>query len=231
MKKVRKSVWKRGKFGTQQVVPPFYVSLNFHDKILHNAMHDSGASHNLIPKLIMEKLGLEITRPYKYLYSFNSRRVNFLGLIKDLCINLTKIPAKCMVMDVVVADVPPKYGMLLSRSWGAKLQGTMKMDMKYATIPIFSQLRRLYRESHMKFIVSNQEKSENSPLYSFHTDLDSFILYNDESFDELELESEQSPNITKNIGGEDRKGEALKQFVKSENYSKQNRKYEQLIVH
>ena len=32
-----------------------------------------------------------------------------------------QIPTKCMVMDVVVADVPPKYGMLLSRSWGAKL--------------------------------------------------------------------------------------------------------------
>ena len=46
-------------------VPPFYVSLNIHDKILHNSMLDSGASHNLMPKVIMEKLGLEITIPYK----------------------------------------------------------------------------------------------------------------------------------------------------------------------
>ena len=100
---------------------------------------------------LMEKLGLEITRPYKDLYSFDSSRVKFLGLIKDLCVSLTQIPAKCMVMDVVVADVPPKYGMMLSRSWGAKLQGTMQMDGSYATIPIFGQLRRLYRESQMKF--------------------------------------------------------------------------------
>ena len=106
-------------------------------------MHDSGASHNLMPKVIMERLGLEITRPYKDLYSFDSNRVKFLGLIKDLCVSLTQIPANYMVMDVVVADVPPKYGMLFSRSWGAKLQGTMQMDMTYATIPIFSQLRRL----------------------------------------------------------------------------------------
>ena len=102
-------------------VPPFYVSLNVHDKIFHNTMHDSGASHNLMPKAVMESLGLEITRPYKDLYSFNSSRVKCLGLIKDLCVNLTQIPAKCLVMDIVVADVPPKYGMLLSRSWGAKL--------------------------------------------------------------------------------------------------------------
>ena len=107
------------------MVPPFYISLNIHDKILHNAMHDSRTSHNLMPKVFMERLGLEITHPYKDLYSFDSSRVKCLGLIKDLCVNLTQIPAKCMVMDVVVEDVPPKYGMLLSRSWGAKLQGTM----------------------------------------------------------------------------------------------------------
>ena len=106
-------------------MPPFYISLNIHDKILHNAMHDFGASQNLIPKVVMEILGLEITRPYKYLYSFDSSRVKCLGLIKDLCVSLTQIPEKFMVMDVVVVDVPPKYGMLLSRSWGAKLQGTM----------------------------------------------------------------------------------------------------------
>ena len=29
------------------VVRPFYVSLNIHDKILQNTMHDYGASHNL----------------------------------------------------------------------------------------------------------------------------------------------------------------------------------------
>ena len=88
-------------------------------------MHDSGASYNLIPKAVMESLGLEITRPYKYLYSFDSSRVKCLGLIKDLYIKLAQIPAKCLVMDIVVVDVPPKYGMLLSRSWGANLQGTM----------------------------------------------------------------------------------------------------------
>ena len=41
-------------------VPPFYIRLNIHDFILHNAMLDSGASHNLMPKEIMEKLGLDI---------------------------------------------------------------------------------------------------------------------------------------------------------------------------
>jgi hypothetical protein len=84
-----------------------------------------------------------------------------------------------MVMDIVVADIPPKYGMLLSRSWGAKLQGTLQLDMSYATIPLFGQQRRLYRETLMKYMVSSQDKPHNYPLYYVHSDLDSFILYND----------------------------------------------------
>jgi hypothetical protein len=41
--------------------PPFYTSLNIHDKVLHNCLMDSGASHNLMPKTVMEELGLEVT--------------------------------------------------------------------------------------------------------------------------------------------------------------------------
>jgi hypothetical protein len=69
-------------------VAPFYIILNIHDLILHNAMLDSGASNNLMPKAVMEKLGLEVTRPYKDLHSFDSSKVKCIGLIKDLCITL-----------------------------------------------------------------------------------------------------------------------------------------------
>ena len=139
-------------------VLPFYVSLHIHDKILHNAMFDSGASHNLMPKAVMERLNLDITRPYKDLFSFDSSQVKCLGLIKDLCVSLVQYPNKTILMDVVVADIPPKYGMLLSRSWGAKLQGSLQLDMSYATISVFGQPKRLYRETLMKHMVSSEEK-------------------------------------------------------------------------
>ena len=51
-------------------VPPFYINLRIHNIFLHNSMLDSRASHNLMPKVIMDNLGLDITRPYKDLYSF-----------------------------------------------------------------------------------------------------------------------------------------------------------------
>jgi len=68
--------------------PSFYVSVTIHDKILHNYVLDTGASHNLMPKAIMEELGLDVTRPYHDLFSFDSRKVKCLGLIKDLAITL-----------------------------------------------------------------------------------------------------------------------------------------------
>ena len=86
-------------------------------------MLDFDASHNLMPKVVMERLGLEITKPYKYLYSFDSSRVKCLGLIKDLCVNLAQVPVKNLVMDIVVADIPPKYDMLLSRFLGSQASG------------------------------------------------------------------------------------------------------------
>jgi ribonuclease HI len=160
------------------VVLPFYISLNVHDKILHNTMLNSGASHNLMSKVVMEKLGLDVTRPYKDLHSFDSSKAKCIGLIKYLCITLAQIPVKSMVMDVVVADIPPKYDMLLSRSWGENLRGTLQLDMSYATVPVIGQQRRMYRETLKKYMVSNQEKPHNYPLYSAHSDMDSFILYN-----------------------------------------------------
>ena len=91
-------------------------------------MLDLGASHDLMPKWVVESLGLEVTRPYKDLYSFDSRKVKSLGLIKYMVVNLIELPYKMVLMDVVVADIPAKFGVLLSRSWTSKLKGRLQMD-------------------------------------------------------------------------------------------------------
>jgi len=52
--------------------PPFYITLTVHEQMIHNCLLDSGASHNLMPKAVMEALGLSITKPYHDLYAFYS---------------------------------------------------------------------------------------------------------------------------------------------------------------
>jgi hypothetical protein len=164
-------------------VPPFYVSLKIHDMNLHNSMLYLRESHNLMPKVVMDELGLDITRPYKDIFSFESRKVKCLGLIKDLVVSLSQIPSKNINMDVVVSNIPPKFGMLLSRSWDANLKGTLQMDMSYATIHVFFQERRLYKEVLLKYMVSRKNQPKNHPIYSVDTEFGSSVFYNDLSFE------------------------------------------------
>lgn len=133
----------------------------------------------------MEKLGLDITRKYHDLYSFDSSRVTCIGLIKDLVVSLDQIPAKNVLMDVVVADIPPRFGMLLSRSWGAKIKETIQLDFSYAMIPMFGQMRKLYQEQKMKYMITSKEKPINHLINYVHIDLESFVLYSD-SFNEID---------------------------------------------
>jgi len=176
--------------------PPFYTSLNIHDKVLHNFLMDSGASHNLMPKAVMEELGLEVTRAYHDLYSFDFRRVQCLGVIKDMVVSLFQLPMKSMVMDIVVADVPPKFGMLLSRSWIKRLRGTLQMYLTYATISVFGgEHRRLYREAQLAYIVSDEANPTNHPIYALDTDLGSSLLQvTDEPETPLQIRKQLSLN-------------------------------------
>ena len=52
--------------------PPFYITLIVHEQMIHNCLLDLGASHNSMPKAVMEALVLSITKPYHDLYAFDS---------------------------------------------------------------------------------------------------------------------------------------------------------------
>lgn len=109
-------------------------------------MLDSRASHNLMPIIIMDNLGLEIKRSHHDMYYFDSKRLKCIGMIKDLVVTLAQLLMKSIMMDVVMVDIPVNFGMLLSKSWAGKLRGTIHMDMTYATIPVFGgEHIRLYK--------------------------------------------------------------------------------------
>lgn len=145
---------------------PFYVTLVIHDPLLCKCMLDSGTLHNLKPLAMIEQLGLQINRLYNDLYSFRSRRVKCLGMIKDPMVNLAQIPVKRMVMEIVVADIPPLFDMLLSKSWGSKVGVSIKLDLTYTTIPTFGgEEKRLYRKSRFVKIMTVAEGSKSYLVY------------------------------------------------------------------
>ena len=80
--------------------------------------------------------------------------------------SLAQILARSLVMDVALANILDRFGMILSRSWGAKLGVALKLDFTYAIIHVFGgEERRLYKET--RFIKTiTKEGSSNSPMYS-----------------------------------------------------------------
>ena len=85
------------------------------------------------------------------------------------------------MIDIGVADIPPKFGLLLSRSWSKKLGGTLQMDLTYATIPMFGgETKRLYRENQLAYIISKEINSVNHPIYAVDADFGSCILQIDD---------------------------------------------------
>jgi hypothetical protein len=149
---------------------------------------DSGASHNVMPNVVMEELGLDITRSYHDLYSFDSKKVKYLGLMNDVVVTLSQLPIKSVVLDVIVADIPPKFGMLLLRSWAKKVGGTLQMDLSYETIPVFGgEQRRLYREVRLAYLVSDHNNPTNHPIYVVEDDLGSFIFHMNEEMTKVSV--------------------------------------------
>ena len=52
------------------------------------------------------------------------------------------------------------------------------MDMSCATIPVFGgEFRRLYRETQMAYIISDQDNLSNHPIYVEEKELGSSILH------------------------------------------------------
>ena len=131
-----------------------------------------------MPKKVMEELGLQVTKEYHDLYTFDSKRVECMGVIKDLVVSLTQLPMMSVVMDIVMANIPSRFEMFLSRSWSKKLGGTLQMDMSYATMPVFGgEFRRMYQETKMAYIISDHENPANHPIYVEEKELGSAILH------------------------------------------------------
>ena len=63
----------------------------------------------------MEQLNLKITRPYHNIYAMDSREVKVVGIVLGFPVQLAKYLDIHLKMDILVIDVPDKWGILLSR--------------------------------------------------------------------------------------------------------------------
>lgn len=73
------------------------------------------------------------------------------------------------------------------------------MDMTYETISVFEKQSRLYMETLMKYMVSSEDKPNKYLLYFIHSEMDSFIQYNDicleEEVSNMEIQSSKTEDV------------------------------------
>ena len=54
--------------------------------------------------------------------------VKVIGEMEDVLVRLSSNDKVCQFIDIVVADIPEAYGLVLSRDWSAKLNEYFSLD-------------------------------------------------------------------------------------------------------
>ena len=57
--------------------------------------------------------------------------VKVIRKMEDVLIRLSSNEKVCQFIDIVVADIPKAYGLVLSRDWSAKMSGYFASDWGY----------------------------------------------------------------------------------------------------
>lgn len=144
---------------------PFYISLYIAGCKLSNYIIDSGSSDNVMPSKVAHALGLSLNKPTGKVFSMESKQVPLVGQIKDAQVVLAAHPQKKLKLNILVADIPASYGMLLSHSFCKDLGGEIQLDWSHALIPLGNKKVRLDPEPKAKYMVLKSDDPRAEILY------------------------------------------------------------------
>lgn len=137
-------------------------------------MIDSIATINLMPMGVMRDLRLEVDDHYGRFYAMDNRLVLVLEVMKDVEVKIVSYPEATYKIDIIVIDVPPHYGMLLSRQWIGLVGGSIQLDFSYATVPVNGKQIRIKREPRSPHII---ECLKNQPMINIcDTEVGNFTI-------------------------------------------------------
>ena len=75
-------------------------------------------------------------------------------------------------MIVLVVDIPPQYGMLLSRKWRVAMGGSLQCDLSFSTFNIDGNLVKINREPKSIYMI--EEETEDDMTNFVDTDVKAF---------------------------------------------------------
>jgi hypothetical protein len=140
-------------------VPPFLLTFEVFNRNLHNCLVDSGASSNVMPLAVCNKLGVVPLKSDKHVIQLDRTQVKVMGELKDVMIRIATHPNFMQVIDIIVVDIPEAYGLLLSRDWSEKINGYFSTDWAHLWLPLkgYKNMIRIDRERYLKHTVTDLE--------------------------------------------------------------------------
>jgi ribonuclease HI len=142
---------------TRKNVPPFLLTFEIFNRNVHNCMVDSGASSNVMPWSVCQKLNAEVEPSSLKIIQLDRTNVKVMGELKNVLIRLSSNPKIHQFIDIIVVDIPEVYGMFLSRDWSEQLHGYFATDWSHLWLPENGKPNkiRVNRERYLKFTVTD----------------------------------------------------------------------------
>ena len=114
---------------------PFYLSLRLEGWVVNNYMIDTRAVIIVIPKAITNEMKLYITKCIDSVTQLDSFSIDIVGSVKGVQITLNAFSNICVIQDIIVVDLPPLFGICLSREFTTKLGGYLALDYSHLLLP------------------------------------------------------------------------------------------------
>jgi len=115
--------------------PPFLLTYEIFNRNVHNFLVDSGASSNIMPRIVCTKLNITPKKSVVHIVQLHETKVEVLGEITSVSINLSSNPKVSKIIDILVVDILEFYGLILSRDWSEKLHGYFATDWSHMSLP------------------------------------------------------------------------------------------------
>jgi ribonuclease HI len=142
---------------TRKNVPPFLLTFEIFNRNVHNCMVDSGASSNVMPWSVCQKINAEVEPSSLKIIQLDRTDVKVMGELKNVLIRLSSNPKVHQFIDIIIVDIPEVYGMFLSRDWSEQLHGYFATDWSHLWLPENGKPNkiRVNREHYLKFTVTD----------------------------------------------------------------------------
>jgi hypothetical protein len=141
---------------THKNVPPFLLTFEIFNRNVHNFMVDSGASSNMMPWSVCQKINAKVELSTLKIIQLDWTNVKVICELKNVLIRLSSNPKVHQVIDIIVVDIPEVYGLFLSRDWSEQLHGYFATDWSHLWLPDNEKPNKIKvnRECYLKFIVT-----------------------------------------------------------------------------